>query len=148
MKAPIFVFAIIMLTIPKLANAANPLFMCKIGTHTVMVTDDNGALTYQYGTSQKEELKISGSASSGNVFQLEQRFAGIENQLRFKRGDYSYLVYSVEGNDQTGAQAVSGLVVMKGTKTILDKTCSPFAELALPDPSENIPEDSDTYSAM
>lgn len=130
------------------ANAATPLFTCRIGSHTASVTDTGGQLAYHYGTAGKTEMSIVATAKSGNVLQLEQRFAGMEYQLRFKNGAYSYIVYSSEGNGRSGAAAVSGLVVMKGTKVLADKTCSPYADLTLPPPSEGIPQDSDTYSAM
>ena len=130
------------------AKAATGLFTCRIGTHTVSVTDDGGRLTYRYGTPGKDEMSISAAPKSGRVLQLQQRFAGMEYQLRFKNGEISYIVYSMEGNGQSGAAAVSGLKVMKGIKELSDKFCSPYAELTLPPDSEDVPQDSDAYSAM
>jgi hypothetical protein len=130
------------------AQAAVPLFTCRIGAHTVSVSDDGGQLAYRYGTAGKTEMSIVGTAKSGDVLQLEQRFAGMEHQLRFKTGGFSYIVYSSEGNGRTGASATSGLVVMQGAKRLSDKSCSPYAELTLPPDSEAIPQDSDAYSAM
>ena len=130
------------------AEAAGAIFTCRIGAKTVSVTDAGGRLAYQYGTASKAELSIIGTAKSGNVFQLEQRFAGMEYQLRFRNGDFSYIVYSSEGNGRVGAAATSGLVVMRGAKTISDKSCAPYAELTLPPPSEGIPQDTAAYSAM
>jgi hypothetical protein len=130
------------------ADAAVPLFTCRIGDHTVSVTDTGGQIAYHYGTAGKIEMSIVGTAQSGTVLQLEQRFAGMEYQLRFKNGAYSYIVYSSEGNGRSGAAASSGLVVMQGAKRLSDKSCSPYADLTLPPPAEGIPQDSDAYSAM
>ena len=130
------------------ADAAAVLFTCRIGAHTVSVTDDGGQLAYHYGTAGKDELSIVGTARSGNVLQLEQRFAGMEYQLRFRNGAFSYIVYSSEGNGRSGAAATSGLVVMQDARRISDKACSPYAELTLPPASEAVPQDSDAYSAM
>ena len=125
------------------------LFACAIGANEVSVTAAGGRLVYHYGTADKEQMTIVGIPASGNIFQLTQRFAGMEYQLRFKNGEYSYIVYSSEGNARSGASATSGLVVMRGTKTISDKACAPLAELAMPgDLLKGVPEDSDKYSAL
>lgn len=124
------------------------LFACLIGEKRVAVTSAGGQLTYHYGTANKDEISIVGIPESGNVFQMTQRFAGMEYQLRFRSGDFSYIVYSSEGNGRVGAAAASGLIVMRGTKQLSDKSCARFAELAMPADSLKIPEDADAYSAM
>jgi hypothetical protein len=123
-------------------------FTCSIGKKMVSVTRADGRLTYHYGTGNKDEMSIVGIPSSGNVFQMTQRFAGMEYQLRFKNGEYSYIVYDSEGNGRVGAAATSGLVIMQGTKQISDRSCSRFAEFAVSLDSLGIPEDTDAYSAM
>ena len=124
------------------------LFACSVGGKQVSVTVMGDRLVYHYGTARKDEMAIIGVPASGNVFQMWQRYAGIEKQLRFTTGEYSYIVYSVDGNARVGAHETSGLVVMRGVKTISDKTCSPFAELELPDEALAVPQDTDKYSAM
>ena len=128
-------------------SAPKVLFTCAIGAKTVSVTAAGKDLIYHYGTAKKDEMTIVGSAAAKNIFQMAQRYAGMEYQLRFTNGDVSYLVYSAEGNPQVGAAAISGLMVMRGTKTIADKSCAQWSELTLPD-DPAIPQDSVAYSAM
>ncbi len=93
-------------------------------------------------------MPIVGIPTSGNVLQMTQRFAGMEYQLRFKDGEYSYIVYSSEGSGRVGAAASSGLVIMQGTKQVSDRPCGRSAEFAVSLDSLGIPEDTDSYSAM
>lgn len=123
-------------------------FACAIGKKTVSVTSEGGQLTYHYGVADKDENSIVGIPTSGNIFQMTQRFAGMEYQLRFRSGEFSYIVYSSEGNGRTGASATSGLVIMRGAKRISDRPCSKFAELTMPAGGLAIPEDTDIYSAL
>ena len=150
MRASVFgLAAMLTLGLSISAEAAtSQLFTCKLGAHAVSVTDDGGQLDYRYGTPGKDEMSIIAPAKSGRVLQMEQRFAGMEYQLRFKNGEVSYIVYSSEGNGRSRAAAVSGLVVMKGAKVLSDKSCSPYADLMLPPASDGVPQDSDFYSAM
>jgi hypothetical protein len=123
-------------------------FACSIGNKTVSVTHADGRLTYHYGTGIKDELSIIGVPSSENVFQMTQRFAGMEYQIRFKNGGYSYIVYNSEGNSRVGAAAIWGLVIMQGTKQVSARSCTRFTEFAVSVDSLGIPEDTDAYSAM
>jgi hypothetical protein len=79
---------------------------------------------------------------------MTQRFAGMEYQLRFKNGEYSYILYNSEGNGRVGAAATSGLVIMRGTKQISDRPCSRYTEFAVSVDSLGVLEDTDAYSAM
>jgi hypothetical protein len=123
-------------------------FTCSIGKKTVSVTQADGRLTYHYGSGTNDEMSIVGIPALGNVFQMTQRFAGMEYQLRFRNGEYSYIVYNSEGSSRVGAAASSGLVIMQGTKQIADRPCTRFAEFAVSLDSLGIPEDTDAYSAM
>jgi hypothetical protein len=129
-------------------GSSTTVFTCSIGKKTVSVTRADGRLTYHYGTKNKDEMSIVGIPASGNVFQMAQRYAGMEYQLRFRNGDYSYIVYDNEGNNRVGAAATSGLVIMKGTKQISYRSCARFTEFTVPLDSLGIPEDTDAYSAM
>ena len=91
-------------------------------------------------------MALTASAKSGRVPGLTQRMAGMEYQLRFKNGDFSYIVYSSEADSRSDAHATSGLVVMKGLKRVMDRPCQPRAVLTLP--PEALPEDADALSAM
>jgi len=123
-------------------------FSCAIGAKRVSVTTEDGRLVYRYGTAAKDEMSVVGDPASGNIFQMSQRFAGMEYQLRFTNGAFSYIVYESEGNGRVGASATSGLVVMRGAKRISDKSCARFSELTMPPATLAIPEDTDAYSAM
>ena len=123
-------------------------FTCAIGKKTVSVTQAGSQLTYHFGVGGKDEMTIVGTPSSGNVFQLSQRFAGWEHQVRFTNGDYSYIVYDSEGNGRVGAASSSGLVIMQGAKQISDRPCTRYAEFAVSLDSLGIPEDTDAYSAL
>ncbi|HEX4505827.1 MAG TPA: hypothetical protein VH722_08860 [Alphaproteobacteria bacterium] len=135
---------------PASAVRAKPVtvFTCAIAKKTVSVIQADGQITYHYGADGKDEMVIASTPGSGNVFGLSQRFAGMEYQLRFTKGEYSYIVYESEGNDRSGAAASSGLVVMQGGKRLSDRSCSHFTEFAIPLDSLGVPEDTDTYSAM
>jgi hypothetical protein len=133
---------------PHAQDTSAPVFTCALGKKTVAVTQAGGQLTYHYGVNGKDEMAIVGVPSAGNVFQMSQRFAGMEYQLRFTNGDYSYIVYESEGSSRVGAASTSGLVIMQGTKRISDRSCSRFAEFAAPVDSFGIPEDTGVYSAL
>lgn len=132
------------------AKTAAPvnLFSCTVGAKTATVTAEGDQLTYSYGPAIKPEMTISGDAQSGNIFRMVQRFAGIEQQLRFQRGDYSYVVYSVAGNETSGSAAISGLVVMKADKVISDKNCASQAEFSTDYDWDSLPEDTEAFSIM
>jgi hypothetical protein len=129
-------------------GSSTTVFTCPIGKKTVSVTHADGRLTYHYGIGINDEISIIDVPTSANVFQMTQRFAGMEYQIRFRNGEYSYIVYSNEGNSRVGAAATSGLVIMQGTKHISDRSCARFTEFAVPLDSLGIPEDTEAYSAM
>lgn len=124
------------------------IFSCAIGKKTASVTLADGELTYHYGTRARDELTIVGDPAAGNVFQMAQRYAGMQYQLRFTNDDHSYILYAAEGNPRVGAAAVSGLVILHGTNRLADRTCSKFTEFAVPLDGLGIPEDTEAYSAM
>lgn len=150
-----FAIAVLVSLVPAPSSAAEssagmpkPIFSCGIGAKRVSITLVGTQLVYRYGTQQKEEMSIIGDRQSGNVFWLTQRMAGVEYQLRFKSGAYSYIVYNVEGNAMSGARPAAGLVVMQGTKTISDKSCAKYTEFEPNFDFSSLPEDSSEYSAM
>lgn len=77
-------------------NAPKVLFTCAIGAKTVSVTATGKNLIYRYGTAKKDEMTIVGSLAAKNVFQMAQRYASMEYQLRFTNAGVSYIVYSME----------------------------------------------------
>jgi hypothetical protein len=127
---------------------AKTLFACSLGKKRVTVTAEGAVLRYRFGTAAKAELAISGTARSGTIFYRSDRYAGMEYQMRFARGGYSYIVYAMEGNGNTGARAISGLTVLRGTKRIADMSCTPYAEFAADYDYSALPEDGEAYSAM
>lgn len=133
----------------KAPNIGKPVFSCSLGQKHVSVHAVGDELVYRFGTNKKIELTVFGSVARRNVFFRTDRFANIENQLRFINGRFSYVVFSVGGNPLTGAHPVSGLTVMNGTKAVSELTCRKFTEL---DSSSfkysQFPTDSEKYSAM
>ncbi|SFD78874.1 hypothetical protein SAMN04488523_102398 [Sulfitobacter brevis] len=123
-------------------------FSCNVGSKTVSVTADNNGLTYTYGANGRTEKTITGGPRSGNLHWMQMRFAGLVSQLRFSSGEYSYIVFSAEGNGNTGAQAFSGLVVMQGTREISSKTCNRMTEFNPSFDYNSLPQDDERYSAM
>lgn len=128
--------------------ATTSLFSCAIGTKRVRVDVKGGQIIYHYGSPDKDEISIVGTVKAGNIWQMQQRYAGMEYQIRFTKGEYSYIVYSAAGNANVGASAISGLVVMAGKKRIADKSCAHYAELDLPADTLKVPQDVEDYSAM
>lgn len=116
---------------------------------TVRVTSQGGNVFYNYGRRDRPELSLRGSPRSGNVYFMRQRYAGPQMQLRFTNGEYSYIVHAMEGNAHRDANAVSGLVVMRGTRTIADHSCRRYTDFKDSfDLLDSLPEDSEAYTAM
>ena len=130
------------------AGRPNTLFACSVGKKNVSVTAVGTDLIYRFGAADKVEMSIVGGPESGTVYWMAQRYAGMEYQLRFKNGDYSYIVYSMEGNGNTGVSPVSGLVVMQGAKRLADLSCTKHAEFGVSYDFDKLPEDTEAYSAM
>lgn len=137
---------------PALANPVM-IFDCHLPAgKRVTVTQDGATFTYRHATAHGTDLTITGSATSGNIFYWSGRYTNIEQQLRFTKGDYSYIVFSLGANANLGAQGYSGVEVLKGTKVISDTngnndTCSPWVDLKIP-MDNDLPEDDDSWSAM
>jgi hypothetical protein len=127
---------------------AASVFACSVGKKAVSVTEEGGRFTYMFGAPGKPDISIVGSAAQKNLFYREDRYAGMEHQLRFINGEYSYIVYNMEGNDRTGAAAISGLTVMKGTQTIADMPCKRYAEFGVGFDYSTLPADTEAYSAL
>lgn len=132
------------------AQAGTPkkVFGCSLGKKIVSVSAVGNRLTYQFGTPAKIEMTIIASAAQGNVFYRMDRYASMEYQLRFVNGPYSYIVYSMGASQRAGSNDVSGLTVMKGKQEIASMNCTRFSELNLPFAYDQLPEDSEEYSAM
>jgi hypothetical protein len=125
------------------------LFRCQLRNgKTVEVSSQGGNIFYDYGTGRRRELLLRGSARSGTVHFMRQRYAGIEQQLRFTNGNTHHIVYHMEGNPQVGAHAVSGLVVMQGRRRVADHDCRRYTEFRGSFALDSLPEDSETYTAM
>ncbi|WP_056610778.1 hypothetical protein [Sphingomonas sp. Root241] len=127
---------------------ASKVFACSLGKKFVSVTAVGSTLTYRFGTPAKVEMAIIGSAARGNIFYRTDRYASAQYQLRFANGPYSYIVYSMGGNDRTGTKPVSGLVVMKGARRISDMSCVRQAEFSTAFDLNALPKDAEAYSAM
>lgn len=131
-------------------SGVETVFRCTLRNgKTVSITAQGGNLFYAYGTPRRAELSLRGSARSGNVFFWQQRYASILSQVRFTRGDHHYILYSMGANGQTGSSAVSGLLVLRGSRRVSDHSCRRHAEFTGGfDLLNRLPQDSETYSAM
>ena len=127
---------------------AQRVFACSLGKKSVSVTAVGAELTYKFGAPGKTEISIVGSIARGNVFHRENRYAGMEHQLRFVSGEYSYIVYNMEGNARAGASALSGLAVMEGAKVVADMQCTRYAEFGVGFDVQSLPQDGEEHSAM
>jgi hypothetical protein len=132
------------------ALAANPttLFICRIGARTATVTADGPRLTYRFGRPGRPEIIITGGPNSGNAFYMRQRYVEWESQIRFTRGAHSYIVYTMPANAMAGSNAISGLVVLRGTSRIADHSCARQASFRYGYDYEGLPDDSEEFTAM
>lgn len=154
-KYAIAAISVVVTALPGAAGAQRgermeTVFRCALRNgKSVEVISQGGNLLYHYGTGARRELSLRGSARSGNVFSMRQRYAGPELQLRFASEGYSYIVYSMEPNRQAGANGVAGLVVMRGHRRVGDYSCRRYTEFhAGFELIDTLPQDSDTYTAM
>jgi hypothetical protein len=143
------------LAMPAAANAqsgsgAETVFECTLRNgNSVRVTAQGGNLFYRYGNSRRAELALRGSARSGTVHYMQQRYASIQSQLRFTNGNYHYIVHSMGANQQSGSSSISGLVVMRGTRRVADHSCRRFTEFRAGfDTLNRLPADTEAYSVM
>ena len=137
-----------------LAGAAAPaeaatIFRCALNNgRQVSVDVAGGRYTYRYGrTGAAPELILGGDARGGTVRVLVARHSGTLYKLRFVSGAQSYIVYSMDGNPQTGARAVAGLIVTRGMRKIGDRSCTRFAGFGATD-FTGLPQDGGQWSAM
>lgn len=135
-------------TVYAKAGTQEKLFACSLGRKLISVTAVGSRLTYHFGTSAKEEMVIVGTPGQGNVFYRSDLYTGMEYQIRFAKGLYSYVVYSMEGNDRTGMAATSGLTVMKGAKSIADMPCRRHTTFNTNFDYHTLPQDDEDHSAM
>ena len=103
-------------------------FSCEIeGKNVSACVTSEETVKYVYGTEDKVELELksplfsSGMCSGGGI-----------SRLRFKHGNYSYIVYDVMCNttqiseDQWGKKDFAGLMVLNDGKVVLNKECTGF----------------------
>lgn len=128
--------------------SAQTLFECQVDGKPVHVAAAGDRLTFRHGSADAPDAAVTGTVADGNVFYLSQRFAGMQYQLRFTDGETSYLVYSLEGNPNAGAQASSGLVVMRGTEQVSEASCDTHTEFSAEFDYSALPQDDETFSAI
>ncbi len=76
-------------------------FSYSVGEKRVSVSKSGDRFVYHFGAAGKDKMSIVGVPATGNIFQKSQRFTGPEYQLRFTNGEFSYIVYSAEGNPES-----------------------------------------------
>lgn len=148
-KAPIALLAAGTVGAMHAPPPASLVFACSLGSKQVSVRAVGRELIYRFGTSGRTELSIIGSAARRNVFYWRGRYAGLENQLRFTNGRYSYTVYSLGPNASVGARGVAGLVVRDRGRAVSDLTCRRWTELYSGIFEDwDLPQDNDDMSAI
>ncbi len=122
-------------TAVKPAAPGHVFFSCRLrGGKVVTVTGGDGRFVYRYGTARKPELTIVGTAADSNIFKLAGVHGGTYDiQLRFVRGEHSYIVHSFPRSDIVDNVPRSGLMVFRGRTRILDRNCSPWARISFED---------------
>ena len=87
------------------ADVARTVFTCAVrrGPTAVTVTELGGTLTLRLRMPGKPDTVVTGDAAHRTVLMFQGSYAGIERQLRFIDGRRSYIVYTMEGNQRTGA---------------------------------------------
>lgn len=133
---------------PASAAAPTTLFTCRIGARTATVTADGRILTYRFGRPGRPEIAITADPRAAGVLWMRQRYVEWEEQMRFIRGEYSYILYSMAANARAGSSAISGLVVLRGTRRIADHSCARHAFFAFGYDYERLPPDTEEYTAM
>jgi hypothetical protein len=124
---------------------AETLFACTLdGGKRVRVTRQGDRLTYRFGTARRAELTIVGSPSAGNLFAATALHGGSTyyTQLRFVRGQHSYIVYAMEGGRITDSAGSSGLIVFRDGRRIAQRNCARLTELSFGAIRE-VPEDAE-----
>lgn len=95
-------------------------FSCEIGKKSLSVClQNNHSLTYRYGLGEAIELEL-----SSPVFSSAMCSGGAISRLRFRNGDYDYIVY----DRLCGGMDEAGLHVLQNDNLLVDQSCSTFSE--------------------
>lgn len=98
-------------------------FECKLGAKSVRITSEGDELVYSYGSRQNSELIIRGSAQRNNLFARHDMARRADaQQLRFVKGDYSYLLSSLFVAGAGGDDWVK-FYVLRGGKVLRAQVC-------------------------
>ncbi len=118
--------------VPSMCDAgATALFSCAVGHKVVSICGEGGKATYYYGVPGKVEM-----SSQALVFAERMFSGGGETQISFANGAYSYVVFdktvrtSFSADGHNDPDSTSGLVVLKGGKTLSAKACASDATIS------------------
>jgi hypothetical protein len=117
------------------AQRGHGIFSCRLpGGRIATVTGIAGGMVYRYGPPGRPEITILGTPANRKLFHMIAVHGGDwDIQLRFVKGEYSYIVDSFPRNEIVDNVPVSSLTVFRGGKKILERNCSPWAEISLGD---------------
>lgn len=106
---------------------------------TVSLSHLDTAPAYRYGTAEKEEITLAAGQRGVTVYKGSVMFSGGgAGYVRFATGPYSYVAYSGIGK----GWEFTGLVVYKGTKVVMYKSCGTDADALMMDmDAVHAPED-------
>jgi len=129
----LLLIALLSVCLPVSANSLCELedevvFACEIGSKNVSVCmTEKGRIEYVYGAGDTVELEL-----NSPLFSSAACPGGGISRLRFKNGNYSYIVYDVMchsggiGENQRSKSDFSGLVVLNQSDVVFNKTCTSF----------------------
>jgi hypothetical protein len=102
-----------------------------------LVTVRGERFTFRFGTARRPELTIIARAADRNVF-MRPYGPGYMKQLRFVRGEQSYVLWSAEPSRVHSETGASGLMIFHNAREVGHGACTGYAELRI---SEwNVPE--------
>ena len=90
---------------------------------------EKGRVEYVYGAGDKGELEL-----NSPLFSSAACPGGGISRLRFRNGNYSYIVYDVMchsggmGENQRSKSDFAGLVVLNQSDVVFNKTCTSFED--------------------
>jgi hypothetical protein len=144
-----FVSSFLTLNAEAMPNDWTTVFECGVGNgKMVTVRAMNDGIIYEYGTDSDKSLTIQALVSDGStVLYRAARYAGMEQQWRFKHQGYSYIVYEMAANGDIGTSSGAGLIILNGKHIVARKTCHTRPRMDAYDPS-NITADTEAYSVM
>ena len=103
-------------------------YSCAVGKRQATVSRAGAQLIYTFGPLGQPQIRIVGDPKAGTVSYLHSMYPHAEHQqLRFRNGDYSYVLYARWASPnvvtQTGGEDSRGLLIFNGTRRVARLNC-------------------------